>query len=102
MPADLPDVIWMARLCEQLDAATKHHSGEQVTIPLELTSHILTALTLSMDAWRDAASLNYLDARSKHWEVREGERLVSAGRLRDAIALAILRFEGHAPPAVPF
>ena len=87
------DEQWVCGLLGLLQSKLDKAVGDQVQVNCTDLCYLMSALTSSLPLWRDAARINYLDAKGADWAVRMGGVEMGRGRLRHAMDIAILRCE---------
>ena len=91
-PAQMTDEEWLLDLVNRLGSVIEHRTGDSITVPLELLSHVQSALISNLGAWRDVARLNWLSSKRSPGTVHltfNGTTIAKAQSVRDVIDTAM-------------
>lgn len=91
-PAQMTDEEWLLDLVARLGQVIEHRIGDSITVPLELLTHVQSALIANLGAWKDSARLNWLSAKRSPGTVHltfNGATVARAQSVRDVIDVAM-------------
>lgn len=84
--------VWVLGLIERLQDKLTHRIGENITLPLDLVSHVQSALISGLRAWQDQERLDWLSRKRSPGTVHltfNGATIAKAQSVRDVIDAAM-------------